>query len=210
MRRREGLWSFDSRDLLRSQCEHCTKLAIARELDIPGIPKLIEQFYQAPDNLAIRYGIRYEARLEKELIVSLGDLVQAPKESSMESTMELMRKHIPIIYQGSLRGGSGDVLFSGRPDFLLRGDYRFVFADSGLTAIQFEGPNDGYSAWDVKLSSTAKPDHQNQVALYLDVLLSLGMASDSEHGLILGSREVVGFDPAVLLANLNPKRQKYL
>ena len=31
-----GLWSFNTRDLMRSSgCQHCSQLAIARELDIP-------------------------------------------------------------------------------------------------------------------------------------------------------------------------------
>jgi uncharacterized protein len=210
MRYREKQWSFDSRDLMRSSCSHCTKLSIARELGIPGVAELTSKFYQAPDNLAIRYGIRYEAQLEKELLENLGDLVQAPKDNSMQATIELMRQRVPVIYQGSLRGGSANMPFSGRPDFLLRGDYRFVFTSQGLSAIKFEADKDVYSVWDAKLSGTAKPDYQNQVALYLDVLESIGMASSFEHGLILGSRQIAGFDAAVLASQLELKRAEYL
>ena len=210
MRKKAGTWSFDSRDLMRSQCNHCTKLSIARELGIPGVSELISEFYKAPDNLAIRYGIRFESQLEQELVANLGDLVQAPSDFSMATTIELMQKRVPVIYQGSLRGGGAEMIFSGRPDFLLRADYRFVFSESGLTAIQFDGPSAGYSAWDAKLSATAKPDYQNQAALYIDVLKSIGMAAGTEHGLILGSRQIAGFDAEVLLAQLETKRAEYL
>ncbi|SCX15532.1 uncharacterized protein SAMN05216534_1669 [Candidatus Aquiluna sp. UB-MaderosW2red] len=195
---------------MRSQCSHCMRLSVGRELKIPGVELLVREHYQAPDNLAIRYGIKYEAQLEKELLLNLDGLVQAPNDNSMDSTIELMQQGVPVIYQGSLRGGSGEVVFSGRPDFLLRADYRFVFSQAGLTAIPFGNDSRGYSAWDAKLSSSAKPDYQNQVALYLDVLESIGLAAKTEHGLILGSREIIGFDPAVLLAQLAPKRAEFL
>jgi uncharacterized protein len=210
MKRRNGDWSFDSRDLMRAQCEHCNRLSVARELEIPGIKELINRFYEAPDNLAIRYGIRFEEALEKELIQNLKDLVQAPRDRSIGSTIALMNAGVPVIYQGSLRGGSGKMMFSGRPDFLIRGDYQFEFSDSGLTARQSGKWLGGYSAWDAKLSKTAKPEYQNQVGLYLDVLETAGMAATSEHGLILGSRKLAGFGSKALMSQMIKQRDKYL
>jgi len=210
MKRRDGDWSFDSRDLMRAQCVHCTRISVARELEIPGLKELINRFYEAPDNLAIRYGIRFETTLEQELMHNLKDLVQAPRDRTMDSTIELMMSGVPVIYQGSLKGGSGEMVFSGRPDFLIRGDYQFEFSDNGLTARQSGQWLGGYSAWDAKLSKTAKPEYQNQVGLYLDVLETIGMAATSEHGLILGSRNLAGFDPKVLLTQMALKRNQYL
>ena len=187
---------------MRSQCEHCVNLAVARELDVPGVKDLVNQFYKAPDNLAIRYGMRYETQLEQELLHNLGDKIQAPSTNSPENTLDLMSAGVPVIYQGSLFGGSGDLPFSGRPDFLVRGDYQLKFTDEGLTALQVLGNPEGYSAWDAKLSSSPKPDYQNQVGLYADVLRSHGLESHSEHGLILGSRELAGFSSEVLIAQM--------
>lgn len=210
MKLRGNLWSFDSRDLMRAQCDHCTRVSAARELKVSGLQELIDQYSKKPDNLAIRYGMRFEEALEKELLANLGGLVQAPENNTLEATLELMDKGVPVIYQGSLRGGSGAMGFSGRPDFLLRGDYRFEFSEQGLTAVQVDGWRGGYSAWDAKLSSSPKPEYQVQVGLYADVLRSLELLARSQSGLILGSRELAGFDADVLIAAMKQKRNSYL
>jgi uncharacterized protein len=202
MRNRGDTLSFDSRDLMRSQCDHCVKLAVARERAVPGVKELVDAFYNAPDNLAIRYGMRYETQLEQELLYNLGEDIQAPATNSPESTIELMAGGVPVIYQGSLFGGSGDLPFSGRPDFLVRGDYQLQFSETGLTALQVLGDAEGYSAWDAKLSASPKPDYQNQVGLYADVLRTLGLEAGSDHGLILGNRELIGFSSDVLIAQM--------
>jgi hypothetical protein len=37
-----NLWAFNTRDLMRaSTCDHCIKLAIAKELDMPGVRELV-------------------------------------------------------------------------------------------------------------------------------------------------------------------------
>uniref|UniRef100_UPI0040481EE1 hypothetical protein n=1 Tax=Aquiluna sp. TaxID=2053504 RepID=UPI0040481EE1 len=124
MKLRGQTWSFDSRDLMRSGCEHCTRVATARELKVSGLQELIDQYYIRPDNLAIRYGMKFEDRLEQQLKQNLADLMAKPTDSSMEATLALMDEGVPVIYQGVLRGGTGAMVFSGRPDFLLRSDYR--------------------------------------------------------------------------------------
>ncbi|MEY5146499.1 MAG: hypothetical protein RL224_813, partial [Actinomycetota bacterium] len=202
--------SFDSRDLMRSKCEHCTRLAVAREMQVPQLADLLAQFYEKPDNIAIRYGMRFEDRLEKDLITSLKEQVAQPTERTMAATLELMEAGVPVIYQGVLRGGSGSLEFSGRPDFLLRSDWRFVFTDKGLTAEQVDGWSGGYTAWDAKLSSSAKPEYQTQVGLYVDVLKELGLAADRNHGLILGSGELATFDADVLVAQMIGERNPFI
>ena len=210
MKLRGNHWSFDSRDLMRSACQHCTRLSTARELKVSGLQELIDQYYVKPDNLAIRFGMRFEDRLEQELIANLGDQIQKPMQPTEAATVELMDQGVPVIYQGILKGGSGEMAFSGRPDFLLRSDYRFEFSETGFTAIQVDGWTGGYSAWDAKLSQSAKPEYQVQVGLYVDVLQSLGLAAKKHHGLILGSRELAEFDADVLAAQLVQKRNEYL
>lgn len=210
MKKRGEQFSFDSRDLMRAQCKHCTTLSVARELGVDGLAELLTEFHEKPDNLAIRYGMRYESQLESELKTNLGDRVQAPIDQSLEATIDLMNQGIPVIYQGVLRGGSGAMLFSGRPDFLLRGDYRFEFTENGLTARQVDGWSGGYTAWDAKLSQTAKPEYQNQVGLYADVLRELGLEAKAHHGLILGSRDLADFAGDVLIAQMIEQRNKYL
>ena len=68
-----GLWSFNTRDLMRSSgCEHCSQLAIARELDVPGVADLVEQYFVEPEGLALTYGMVFEEALEQELLEHLG------------------------------------------------------------------------------------------------------------------------------------------
>lgn len=210
MKLRGQTWSFDSRDLLRSNCEHCIRVATARELKVSGLQPLIDQYFTKPDNLAIRYGIKFEERLEQELMENLGDQIAKPEHSTMEATLELMNQGVPVIYQGALRGGSGAMVFSGRPDFLLRSDFRFEFGPGGFTARQVDGWSGGYTAWDAKLSATAKPEYQVQVGLYVDVLQSIGFAAAENHGLILGSDELASFQGDVLIALMKQKRNQYL
>ena len=210
MRKRGQHFSFNSRDLLRAKCKHCTRLAVARELEIPDLANILAKYQYTPDNLAIRYGIRFEERLEKELIESLGQEVAQPVERTLEATIELMERGVPVIYQGVLSGGSGEMDFSGRPDFLLRSDWRFEFGPAGFTAKQVDGWSGGYTAWDAKLSSTAKPEYQVQVGLYVDVLRELGYAANHNHGLILGSEELAFFDADVLVAQMISERDAFL
>ena len=210
MKKRGNNWSFDSRDLMRAKCSHCVRVSTAREVGVSGLQELIDQFYVKPDNLAIRYGMRFEEALEQELLANLGDKVKMPQERTLDATLELMNEGVPVICQGVLQGGSGAMAFSGRPDFLLRSDYRFEFGSSGLTARQVDGWNGGYSAWDAKLSSTPKPEYQVQVGLYADVLRELGYAAEQNHGLILGSRELAAFAAETLIAQMVQDRNAYL
>jgi uncharacterized protein len=182
---------------------------VARELKVAGVQELIDEFFVKPDSLAIRYGMKYEAALETELVQNLGELVRAPQPQTLEATLELMGQGVPVIYQGVLKGGSGQLEFSGRPDFLLRGDYRFDMSDQGLTAIQVVAWQGGYTAWDAKLSATPKPDYQIQVGLYADVLRTLNLEASSEHGLILGNREIAAFSADALIAQMLVKRSAY-
>jgi uncharacterized protein len=153
--------------------------------------------------------MKYEAALETELVQNLGELVRAPQPQTLEATLGLMGQGVPVIYQGVLKGGSGQLEFSGRPDFLLRGDYRFDMSDQGLTAIQVGAWQGGYTAWDAKLSATPKPDYQIQVGLYADVLRTLNLEASSEHGLILGNREIAAFSADALIAQMLVKRSAY-
>lgn len=195
---------------MRSKCSHCTRLSVSRELETPGLKELLDEFYKKPESLAIRFGIKFETALETELKANLGDLDLAPESRELQATIDLMNKGIPVIYQGVLKGGSASMAFSGRPDFLLRGDYRFEFGESGLTAVQSSGDPSRYSAWDAKLSATPKPEYQNQVALYVDVLKELGLEAEGEHGLILGSRTIASFNADTLISQMLPVRNEYL
>jgi uncharacterized protein len=82
-------------------------------------------------------------------------------------------------------------------------------SEQGLTAIQVGAWQGGYTAWDAKLSATPKPDYQIQVGLYADVLRTLNLEASSEHGLILGNREIAAFSADALIAQMLVKRSAY-
>ena len=207
-----GLWSFNTRDLMRSSgCEHCSQLAIARELDVPGVADLVEQYFVEPEGLALTYGMVFEEALEQELLEHLGpEGFQRPADKdTFDATVALMRDQVPVIYQGYLKHQVGNLTFNGKPDFLVRGDYQLEFIKGKLTASkQSTGEKDKYVAWDAKLASTAKPNFLLQIALYADALKALGMKSEGEPGIILGSRSLVSFEESEIVPAMQLARKE--
>ena len=207
-----GLWSFNTRDLMRSSgCQHCSQLAIARELDIPGVRDLVEQYFVEPESLAITYGMAYEEALEQELLDHLGpENFQRPSDKdTFDATVALMREQVPVIYQGYLKHQVGNLTFNGKPDFLVRGDYQLEFVKGKLTANKIAtGEKDKYVAWDAKLASTAKPNYLLQIALYADALLALGRKSVGEPGIILGSRTLETFEESEIVPAMQLARKE--
>lgn len=207
-KKENGVWSFNTRDLMRAaNCEHCVRLAAAIAIGAPGVKELADEYYVEPSGLAIERGNAFESELERELVSSLpeGD-VQRPEKSEVDLTVDLMKVGVPVIYQGALNSISENTQFNGRPDFLVRSDYVLEFIDGRLCAYPDpEAENTGYIAWDAKLAKSAKSNYLLQVALYVDSLEQLGFKGHGQAGLILGSRKLERFDeneivPAMKLA----------
>lgn len=115
----QTLWSFNTRDLMRaSSCAHCTNLAIARTLSVSSVMErlgpAIEIEKAKPKSLAMKYGDRFEANLQDELIASMGkDFVQRPEiDGNFEQTIALMKAGAPVIYQGGLQQVVGSLKFN--------------------------------------------------------------------------------------------------
>ena len=204
-------WKFDTRDLMRATtCSHCTAISILRGLKVPQVLDAIAPYLEQEKTLAQKYGDIYEDTLVGELIASLGpELVaepQLPERASMAdriaATEALMRSGVPIIYQGALEHSTRVTVFRGKPDFLLHQDWDFVFTNGTLTAQKMrETVGDyGYTAWDAKYASSAKPAYALQVALYISALENAGWkATDARHGVILGDRSFEVFtEPEVV------------
>jgi predicted RecB family nuclease len=212
----DDLWVYNTRDLMRaSSCDHCTRLAIARELDVPGVKALVEQFEVPVAGLPVTYGQKFESELEAELLASLGaENFRRPEGSAViAETIELMKAGTPVIYQGSLEHQIGLVKFSGRPDFLVRADYDLAFVEGKLTAHQaaLRSGASGYIAWDAKLAGSPKPHYLLQVALYVDALASIGLkAQGAHHGLILGSRTLATYEEGEIVPAMRQARSYIL
>ena len=204
-------WSFNTRDLMRSSgCDHCSQLAIASQLEVAGLNELLEDYYVEPDNLAITYGMAFEAALEQELLDCLGpENFQRPEgKDAFSATVDLMRAKVPVIFQGYIQHRVGLLQFNGKPDFLVRDDYELYFENRVLGARQIPGyeSKGKYVAWDAKLASSAKPNYLLQIALYADALLALGLQSEKETGLILGSRKLVSFEDSEIVPAMKAAR----
>ena len=211
----DDLWVYNTRDLMRaSSCDHCTRLAIARELRVPGVAELVAQFEVPVAGLPVTYGQKFEADLEEELLTSLGaENFRKPEGSNqLDETIALMHAGVPVIYQGSLEHQIGRVKFSGRPDFLVRADFDLAFNDGKLTALQDEERSSvGYIAWDAKLAGSPKPHYLLQVALYVDALAVLGLKAEAaHHGLILGSRTLATFEEGEIVPAMRQARSYIL
>ncbi|MEY4639902.1 MAG: hypothetical protein RLY13_900, partial [Actinomycetota bacterium] len=204
-----GLWAFNTRDLMRaSTCDHCIKLAIAKELDMPGVRALVEPYALEGKTLAMAYGDKFEAEIEEELRASLKpEQFQRPEgKDTFGETVALMQAGVPVIYQGALRHRSGLAEFTGRPDFLVRGDYDLEFVKGKLVARATKRKSPGYIAWDAKLASSAKPHYLLQVALYVEALDALGLKANEMHGLILGSRTLELFEEGEIVPAMRQAR----
>ena len=193
-----------------SGCDHCSQLAIASQLQLAGLNELLEQYYVEPDNLAITYGMAFEAGLEQELLDCLGpENFQRPEgKDAFAATVDLMRAKVPVIFQGYIEHRVGLLQFNGKPDFLVRDDYELYFENRILGARPIAGykTKGKYVAWDAKLASSAKPNYLLQIALYADALLALGFQSEKESGLILGSRKLATFEDSEIVPAMKAAR----
>ena len=160
-------------------------------------------------SLPMIFGEQFEEDLTDELLESLpnGTVAKLTSKGDIQGTLDHMSRGAPIIVQGSLHHPDEITLFSGMPDFLVRGDWRLKFVDGKLTAEQTNsGDSAKYTAWDAKYSTHPKPEYALQVAAYIDALDHAGFkAENAKHGLILGSRSIEIFSegevvPAMRLA----------
>ena len=215
---RDNLWSFNTRDLMRaSSCSHCTQLAVARTLGIPTVLAKLQPFMDEPEDttLAQKYGNIFEQALMDELRASVPEeSVGSPEaEGNVEQTIALMNAGVPIIYQGGLERIFDRTVFRGKPDFLIREDWRLEFVDNKLTAIQdADFVSEGtykYLVFDAKYGGNAKPAYLLQVGLYVDALDALGLKADGgRHGLVLGSRRVETFEEIEIVPAMRLARKK--
>ena len=215
---RDNYWSFNTRDLMRaSSCNHCTQIAVARTLGISSVMEKLQPYLEEPEDetLAQKYGVLFEQALMDELRSSVGtDVVGSPEvEGNVEQTVALMELGIPVIYQGGLERIFDRTIFRGRPDFLIREDWRLEFVNNKLTAFQDSAyePKSAlkYLAFDAKYGGNAKPAYLLQVGLYVDALEELGFkAEGARHGLVLGSRTIETFEEIEMVPAMRLARRK--
>lgn len=222
MRKLGEFWSFNTRDLMRAaSCNHCTTLSIAHALEVPVVEAKLDEYIKEQrrlkaegkdKTLPMKYGEAFEANLIEELkqLSPYGAVSGPETDGDVEATIQLMKQGVPVIYQGGLRHEQGRTVFVGKPDFLLRNDWKFVFSPEGLMAKRTEGVEfTGYTAWDAKFASSAKADYALQVAIYVEGLDALGLkAENARHGLLLGNRSIVEFEEGEIVPAARLARQQ--
>lgn len=145
-------------------CRHCTALDMEVALKLrPEPPKIPDPFL----DLLIERGMAHEKEYVESIssagdeVLDLGDLAfRSPSEAS-DRTLDAMRKGLPAIAQGFLRGGE----WSGIPDILRRVETPSLF-----------GPW-SYEVYDTKLAMETRGTAILQLSLYSDLLAGVQKAA---------------------------------
>jgi predicted RecB family nuclease len=205
LRVKDRNWALSSRDIWRgAACKHCTDLAMALAVgDTAAMHKVEGHKPDLDNNLAIRQGTDFEkmllAQLEKNL--PAGQLVQFEKFAPVAKTRAAIESRTVAIGQAGLEKLFGHVVLRGYVDLLVRDDYAPGIAeDQTLTLIPSGKNYSGYTVWDIKHNANVKDEHQFQIAGYIQGLKELhALSSHSASGIIIRSKEAVGFESGELL-----------
>ena len=188
MHLRDEVWFVSSRDLWKTDCEHCLNVEIAVAYKNPEVLALLEPYRMNVGGLLpVKQGVEFERILLDSLHESMGsDFIEISK-SEAATTKEHIASGVPVIAQAYLENNFGEISWTGYADLLVRDDYDLVSTDSKLFAIKRDGVPDSrkYRVWDIKGSSSAKPKYGLQLAGYVKALQKMGCASERNPGFVL-------------------------
>jgi predicted RecB family nuclease len=214
-------WQLNSRDIWHGvKCrDHCLKISMAAEAEVPEVlARLATHKDSDGDRFRIEQGNEYEVLRFAELTKNLGsDFVALAEYSDIAQTVGVARMGKPVIGQAQLTKRFDEFDFNGRADLLVRSDYTIQFLEDGtLTAVQMDGiENDGkYRVWEIKHASQfdskgkAKDisNYKNQLAMNIEALQDMGLASDREAGIVFKLQDLAQFDPHELVAEFQTSR----
>jgi len=204
-------WFFSSRDLWRTNCDHCLSLEIAVAKKAPDVLAFVEGHRTDVGNLLpVKQGVEFEKLVLSSLAESLGSDFRELDTSEGEQTIGLLQGGIPVLAQAFLKNEFDGVTWTGYADLLVREDYELVSKDSKLTAVKVPGSANSskYRVWDIKASSEAKPNYGTQLAGYVYALKELGLASDKNPGLVLKYDHLPDFDLGASLSAFDIQKDK--
>jgi uncharacterized protein len=200
--------------------DHCLQVSMAVAV---GVDSAVDKVAGYPENDALKFrfeqGKDYEELKFAELASSLGsEFVELPDFTKVDQTLVLAKMGKIAIAQAPVYISYDEFDYSARADLLLRSDYKLEYNEDGmLTAVPREGAEvDGlYCVWDVKHS--AEPEskkvklgeitrYEAQLAMSYEALLSMGIGSGLEAGLIYKGDDLARFEPEQILTNLRNKR----
>jgi uncharacterized protein len=171
----------------------------------PAVLEKVEGHKPNLDNsLVILQGKDHEIILVRQLRKNLGpgELIELEDFSPVEKTRESLAMKPKAITQAGLEKSYGDVVFGGYADLLIRDDFEPGMATDGTFDLVPSGKEfTGYTVWDIKHSSGAKPEHLHQVGGYLEGLQELGAVSrHGKSGIVLRSKEAASFSTSDLVS----------
>ena len=176
-----GVWSVASRDLIRaSKCNHCVTIAAAAAAGNALVLAKTRQFKDDPSaSLIVIQGREWEEAVfttisesvEKNEFLNVDDVAT----DKFDATRDAVREGVPIIAQAAITSTLRGLDLVGRPDLLVRSDFRLTQIEPGVVVA--ERVNDewsgGYSVWDVKNGAKVKPGYLIQLGQYIEQLGSI-------------------------------------
>jgi predicted RecB family nuclease len=198
-------WALSSRDIWRGvSCQHCTDLSMAIATEDEVAKTKVEG--HEPDLkrvLAIIQGTDFEDMLVDQLRANLkpGELVELEGFPPVSETVASLNARPKVIAQARLEKSFGNVILGGFADLLIRDDFEPGIGPDGTFDLAPSGKEfSGYTVWDIKHSSEVQDNYLFQVGGYVEGLKELGgLSKHSKSGIILRTKEAVGFDSAELL-----------
>lgn len=174
----DGAWSIASRDLIRaSKCDHCAAISAAVAAGNGAVQKKAKEFKDDPAaSLIVIQGREWEEIVFGALSASVANgefiNIDAVDTDKLDATRDAVSAGVPVIAQAAISTSLRGVGLVGKPDLLVRSDYRLRQREPGVVIAERFADNwsGGYSVWDVKNGSKVKPGYLIQLGQYIEQL----------------------------------------
>lgn len=214
-------WGINSRDVWHGvKClNHCLKVSMAIATEQPFAIEKTELVKKSNGALFREaQGVEYENLLTEQLQANLGPgYHQIPDHSNSDQVKAAASSKKIVIAQASFKIDFGTIIYSGRADLLVRNDYDLKYLENGtLSAVKNdETDSDSYNVWEIKHSSATDSDgkqkdltnYKYQLGMAIEGVRALGLGSLRLTGILFKNKEVVTFEPDLVLEEVIQARQ---
>ena len=174
----DGNWTVASRDLIRaSKCDHCVTISAAVAAGNSEALKKTERLKDVPSaSLIVIQGREWEEIVFGTLAASVANdaflNIDRVATNRFDATREAISAGIPIVAQAAIATSLRGIDIVGRPDLLVRSDFRLSQTEPGVVVAERVADNwvGGYAVWDVKNGSKVKPGYLIQLGQYIEQL----------------------------------------
>jgi predicted RecB family nuclease len=174
----DGVWSVASRDLIRaSKCDHCVSISAAVAAGNTVVLERVKQFKDDPSaSLIVIQGREWEEIVFEtlEAAVANGEFLNIDRvgNDKFDATRDAVSAGVPIVAQAAITSSLRGIDLVGKPDLLVRSDYRLTQREPGVVIAERNADvwGGGYTVWDVKNGSKVKPEYLIQLGQYIEQL----------------------------------------